>query len=237
MDKDLRNRYRRDFMTEIIGDQPRKRSNTAKPAPLAPDTHTDVGVAGVAGSRYNFFKSALLRDVLICIALVVVGLLALNNTRSNSNVKSPQSKPQTLVASTAQKQPVSTNNTSTLGTNTSSVQPTQAPSATGNLPSNFHLNNDRQTSNGVTTYSISDNNNNTYNVVEEPVTATNTLDSFAKSLTNTETLTVPLGSAVIGASGSELLAGIQTSDNRLIIIGAPTTSLRSELEDLAKAFQ
>jgi len=108
-------------------------------------------------------------------------------------------------------------------------------SSVGTLPNSFHVNNDKQTSNGITTYSISDSSNNTYNVVEEPITATNTQDSFAKSLSNTETLTVNLGKAVIGDTSSEVLAGIQTSDGHLVIVDAPSTSLRTQLEALIKS--
>jgi len=223
-DNSLRNRYRRDFTSEII-----------KSHPTAPSA--DSQVSDKVNPVGKFFRalpqSALLRDIIICVAIVVVGLVALN--RHSSTVQTPQSTPQAQAPAVSQKQPASDNKTSTLGASSSTPSTTQSPSSLGSLPTSFHSNNDRQTSNGITTYYISDDSKNTYNVVDEPLTANNTQDSFSRSLTSTETLTVNLGKAVIGDNNSLVLAGIQTSNNHLIIVAAPATNLRTQLETLIKS--
>ncbi|HVO86559.1 MAG TPA: hypothetical protein VMT23_02390 [Candidatus Binatia bacterium] len=240
-DETLRHRYRHDYTAEKIVVSPA--SAAAKPSAQIKPTGSMFGPnvePKISSIGSDFFKNAsrlsLARDISVFVGVVVIVVLAIGIARSKNrapNITVVKPKTQVVTNST----PKTLGESTTPNTGSSSVASTnpQATSDTGNLPPSFHVNNDKQTANGVTTYSISDNANNTYNVVEEPITATNTLDSFAKSLSNTETLTVHKGSAVIGETSAEALAGIQTSDNILIIIEAPSPSLRTQLDALTKS--
>ena len=212
----LRQNYRRDFSAERI----------AAPAGQAP--------APALPSRYPS-KWVIASNAVAVIVLIGVAVVGFNSfhTKQSKNPPAPQPKAQTAASGPTKTLGASTTPSSTPPTSSAPAQ--VQGSSVGTLPNSFHVNNDKQTSNGITTYSISDSSNNTYNVVEEPITATNTQDSFAKSLSNTETLTVNLGKAVIGDTSSEVLAGIQTSDGHLVIVDAPSTSLRTQLEALIKS--
>ena len=103
------------------------------------------------------------------------------------------------------------------------------------LPAGYRVNNDLQNlGQGVTSYSISDGANK-YTVLQQPIPANFSQSAFAKGVTDAEELNVPLGTVVIGVSSSELLASIQTSDGRWILIEADGASLRPQLEVIVKS--
>ncbi|HXY17806.1 MAG TPA: hypothetical protein VEH48_00055 [Candidatus Nitrosopolaris sp.] len=181
-------------------------------------------------------QSPLLIGMLIGVSAAAAGWLAFGGTNSN---KTAPPKPQAQSSPVSQKKTVSTNNTSTLGASTNPAsKPAPTPSYTSSLPTGFYLNNDAQNlGNGVITYSINDSNGNTYSVVQEPLPANSNATVFAQKLTDTETFTAPVGNAVIGDSGSELLAGVNAPNNTWIIIEAPNTSLRPQLEELVRSLR
>lgn len=213
-----------------------RRIKIARPEAKPPISHAGGKIPSKTRLSFTFIKS-LPRSYVSLGALigvsVVVGFLALNHAHS----KSVQPKPQTQISSTIQKQSNSTNKTSALGANTSTASKTaQAPSYTYRLPTNFHVNNDVQNlGNGVISFSIGDDNKNTYPVIQQPPPANFSQDAFAKSLTNVERFTTSLGSVVIGENKTELFTSIQTPDNRWILIESAGTDLRTQLETIAKS--
>lgn len=188
------------------------------------------------GKLKTLRKTTLAWNVLVFVAIVVLGVLVFRNTRSN---KSPQTTTHTEAASTTQQQSSPNTTASGPGTNTNPTPVrTEAPSYTKSLATSFHVNNDAQDlGKGVITYSISDDKGNVYSVVQQPTPASFDQKKFAQGLKNTEAFTAPLGSVVIGESGSELLASVSTADNRWILIQAPLTSLRAQIETITKSIQ
>lgn len=115
---------------------------------------------------------------------------------------------------------------------------TKPPVYPTGLPTTFHSNSDTQLIGTNTVYyTYSDDKGNQYYVTQQPTPANFNYNGFKGNLGSAEEFNVPIGSAVVGASGSELLGGIRTTSGLWIIVGASSTSLRPQLKELMNALQ
>jgi hypothetical protein len=106
-----------------------------------------------------------------------------------------------------------------------------------NLPSGYHINNDLQTTDNVSIYSVSDPQNNKYAITVEPTPSAADLAAFNKRFTGPQQLSVPAGSMTIGDDGDRLLASIQTDKKLFIVINGPSKNLKTQVETIAKSLK
>ncbi len=179
-------------------------------------------------------KKALLSLVILAAIAAVAALASGGHSKTPTAPVAP--KPSTQqTQSTQLKVPAQVQTTPTPAPAAAAKPNNSATIYPTDLPAGFRINNDLQNlGQGVTSYSISDGANK-YTVLQQPIPANFSQSAFAKGVTDAEELNVPLGTVVIGVSSSELLASIQTSDGRWILIEADGASLRPQLEVIVKS--
>jgi hypothetical protein len=177
--------------------------------------------------------SWLKKTSLVCLAiLIVIGAFLL--LRPDPKPKSPSgSTPQTQ-----SKKSNSSSKTAALGASTNNASPPTPPTQPITLPETYSAKKDIVTTGSTTSYSVDDSQGNTYYIIKQPALATLDIGSFEAKLTNSEKISVPTGTAVIGENRGQLVASIRTPDQSTwILITTPELSNRTGLETLAKAIK
>jgi hypothetical protein len=99
------------------------------------------------------------------------------------------------------------------------------------MPPGFTVNGDTQVVNDTSMfYSISDTATNNYSVIEQPLQPGFSLDVLAKNYKNIERFKAPIGDVMMGTTGAQLIANIQTPEGTWIMVNANELNMQPQLK-------